>query len=533
MAGQMISGNRNIQEDSVSLNNWHYFDIEQDTVPGVSLNRAYKELIKNKKPQKVIVAVIDMKVAIHHEDLKSNIWENPGEIANNNSDDDSNGYIDDSNGWNFLGGFNTTENTIYTNYDETRIVKYYMDKYDNINDSTLIKDNSEFKLYQRASKKLERTITSAKSIIIRGDKIIADYKKGLEKVSPHLDEDDFTLARLDSLALIHPELTDHINNIKGSLRYNQKLIDLENLSRLYSNRVKYYVNLEYNDRKIIGDNSDDITDNRYGNNDFITALDTLYHGTFVAGIIAAEKENKLGIDGFGNHINIMPLSVSAFGDEHDKDMALAIRYAVDNGAKIINISSGKDFSLYQHWVNDAIKYAESKEVLIITSAGNSALNLDDPNNPNYPNDHYFLGQGEITDNFIKVGASTSSLDKIKNQRSNYGKNDVDIFAPGKDIYTTSSRTKEGYEWVSGTSFATPIVSGVAALVWSMYPSFTASEVKHILMDSGVEYDIMVSVPTKDNPDRMLPFNELSKSGKIVNVYNALLMAEQVVKAKKK
>lgn len=216
----------------------------------------------------------------------------------------------------------------------------------------------------------------------------------------------------------------------------------------------------------------------------------------------------------------MPLSISAFGDEHDKDISLAIRYAVDNGAKVINMSFGKEFSLYKEWVFDAIKYADKNNVLIVSSAGNDGRNLN--TSEVYPNDSD-INQNEVADNFLLVGASNYNINsKMVPRFSNYGSNNVDVFAPGRKTYSTSAK-KEKYETVAGgTSTSSAITSGVAALLRSHYPNLTASQIKHILMDSGVKYTFPVKIR-----DTLLPFNKLSKSGKIINAYNALIMADSI------
>ncbi len=226
----------------------------------------------------------------------------------------------------------------------------------------------------------------------------------------------------------------------------------------------------------------------------------------------------------------MPLRVSAYGSEHDKDIALAIRYAVDHGARVINMSFGKRFSMYKDWVDDAIKYAENKDVLIVKSAGNDQFNTDILENTKYPND-YNNGL-EFSNNYITVGGTSYGLnEKLLYNRSNYGKETVDIFAPGYGLIGLRPNNNVSTN-LKGTSFSTSIVSGITALIRSYYPSLTAAEVKQILMDSSVKYDILVDVPTKENPDQQLPFSELSKSGGIVNAYNAILMAEAYVKKKK-
>ncbi|MFD0863714.1 S8 family serine peptidase [Sungkyunkwania multivorans] len=499
----------------------------QDTIPGISLDKADAQILKGKKGDDLIVAVLDTSTDIEHPELRSRIWLNLEEITNNGKDDDKNGYIDDINGWNFVG-FHNGKSSEYLNYEYTRILREY--------DSVFLSQDSlknrhiktlHYQEYLRAQNKYnDRNVYAVR------------HKKVSEFLLKYFDKAQLKLTELYASASSNPPLVElenlykkeELNGELKSIYYAMYLIkrhsftkaSLQNRYQNSSARFDIMLNKEYNDRAMIGDKPNDITDKKYGNNIVNANLGLLYHGTRVSGIIAR----------ISNSIEIMPLSISAIGDEHDKDIALAIRYAADNGAKIINMSSSKEFSLHQDWVQDAIRYAEQKDVLFITSAGNDGNDLDLPENFNYPNDTD-IEDAEIVSNFIKVGASGYELNEnIKRSNSNYGKREVDLFAPGTDIYTTSTNDV-GYEMASGTSFATPIVSGIAALVRSYYPNLTAPEVKQILMDSGVEYDIMVKAPTEEDPERMLPFNQLSKSGKIVNAYNALLMAEKVSKAKKR
>ncbi len=224
---------------------------------------------------------------------------------------------------------------------------------------------------------------------------------------------------------------------------------------------------------------------------------------------------------------IMPLNISYSGDEHDKDIAMAIYYAVDNGAKVINMSFGKEFSLHKKWVSDAYKYAESNNVLIVHCAGNDSFNVDE--NPYYPNDVDYENPHEVVDNFINVGATTAKADStLVASFSNYGKKNVDLFAPGDKIYTTTAGN--GYAYDSGTSLAAPMVSATAALIWSYYPKLTAKEVKQIILESGTAYDMDVLIPGGEG--KKAKFSELSKSGKVLNVYNAMQLAEKVSKKKR-
>jgi subtilisin family serine protease len=294
--------------------------------------------------------------------------------------------------------------------------------------------------------------------------------------------------------------------------------------------VNKNLNLEYNERLSIGDNPN-ILEKGYGNNkvsNTIKGIRTIQdHNTMVSGVIAANRNNNKGIKGIAGNIKIMPLNISPSGDEHDKDIAIAIHYAVDNGAKIINMSFGKEFSMHKDWVSDAFKYAEDHNVLLVHSAGNSSQNVDE--NKSFPNDLNYDDSREIFDNFLNVGSTTRKLDNtFVSDFSNYGKQNVDLFAPGDEIYTTGAGNI--YKTESGTSFSAPMVSGTAALIWSYYPKLTVKEVKQIILDSGTQYNIEVNIP--GITDKKVLFSELSKSGKVLNVYNAMKLADEVSQKKK-
>ncbi len=241
----------------------------------------------------------------------------------------------------------------------------------------------------------------------------------------------------------------------------------------------------------------------------------------MAGIIAGLRNNSIGNNGINNHVKIMALRAVPNGDEYDKDIARAIVYAVDNGAKIINGSFGKYYSSNPEWVIDAIRYASEKDVLIVHAAGNESKDLDKIENDNYPNDQFFENN-EFSNTFINVGASSINYDKnIKASFSNYGKSNVDIFAPGVRIYSTMPDNK--YDFQSGTSMAAPSISGVASLILSYFPKLSAKKVKEIIIESGINIDLQIE---NIDEDSKVPFKNLSKSGKIVNAYNALIMASK-------
>ena len=218
------------------------------------------------------------------------------------------------------------------------------------------------------------------------------------------------------------------------------------------------------------------------------------------------------------------------GDEYDKDIALAIRYAVDNGAKVINGSFGKSFSPHKDWVYDAIKYAAKKDVLIVHAAGNDGYNIDETKNINYPNDSQDNIK-EFADNLITIGAINKQYgENVVAPFSNFGKINVDVFAPGEEIYATVPNNK--YKYLQGTSMASPNAAGVAALIRSYYPKLKAAQVKKILMESGVALPSMVVLGESENPGekpKAVSSVESSKTAKMVNAYNALLMAEKMSK----
>jgi cell wall-associated protease len=490
------------------LQRWSHLDLAKDSIPGMSVDKAYSELLKGKKSVKVIVGIIDSGVDIDHEDLKSVVWTNKKEVAGNGIDDDKNGYIDDIHGWNFLGdaGKETLE--------MTRVIK----KGD---DGSVAYKNAKVAYEEKYNKAL-------------GDKQQVDFLENTNKlIQNHLKKEVYSLEDLNTIVTTDAELgkskmimTQILGNAGPSF-----FGELEEFRKYVYDQLNYNLNKEFDGRKIVGDNPENIKDTKYGNNivygpDKVEAL----HGTHVAGIIAQIRNNHLGGDGIANHVEIMAVRAVPDGDEYDKDIALAIRYAVDNGAKVINGSFGKSYSPHKQWVYEAIKYAEKKDVLFVHAAGNDGHNIDLAANANFPNDSDD-NKKEFVNNVITVGALTYSYgETVVAEFSNYGAFNVDVFAPGSEIYATIPNNK--YKYLQGTSMASPNVAGVAALIRSYYPKLTAVEVKQILMKSGTPLPENVLLgETKE----MKTAVETSKSAKMVNAYNALLLAEKTtnnVKTKK-
>ncbi|AQS94262.1 peptidase S8 [Polaribacter sp. BM10] len=520
-----------LTEEEVQV--WSHMDLQTDSIPGMSIAKAY-QFLEGKKGVPVIVAVADSGIDVEHEDLKDVAWVNPKEVANNNKDDDNNGYIDDVHGWNFLGN---KEGKI-VNADQlelTRIVKKGMDKFGDKKASEITDaDKAEFQEFLKLKEKYTQSVAAHKQELFNLEQTetrITQIEQNFKDVKEFLGKEDFTIEDLKSAkpksAQLAAKIADVSNMLsrgmseKGLLDYKKQLLDYKkgkDASKSYD--------LDFNARQTLGDDLYDINDKFYGNNNVIGSKDLESHGTHVAGIVAASRNNNKGVNGVASNVKIMAVRVVPDGDEHDKDIALGIRYAVDNGAKIINTSFGKAYSPNKQWVYDAIKYAESKDVLIVNAAGNDGKNIDIEKT--YPNDSKDL-VNEIADNVLTIGAMSLHYDEnLPATFSNYGKMNVDVFAPGVDIYATFPKNE--YEAISGTSMAAPSAAGVAALVRSYYPQLSASQVKHILMNSGLKVNFDVIKP--GTKDEKVPFSDLSVSGRVVNAYNALIMADRIVNGKK-
>ncbi|MEH6764263.1 MAG: S8 family peptidase [Aequorivita antarctica] len=511
--------------DDAQLKHWPAMDLVKDTVPGMSVDRAYSEIIKKRKGETVIVGVIDSGVDIDHEDLKNVIWTNPGEIAGNGIDDDNNGFIDDIHGWNFLGDI------VGENMEYVRIIRKLKPKYEGKNESSIsAADRKEFALYQKAQAEYEKESSEITANKVRYEQILAQLKPTHEAIAKKLGKADYT--KEDLAAIKNPTLQEkqQIAMLNQMLNYADsvpEVIDgLEGDTKYFNGRLDNNFNMTKDFRGILGDNPEDITDNHYGDNNVAgpdPTRENVKHGTHVSGIIAAQRNNGIGMDGVANNVKILVVRAVPDGDEYDKDIALAIRYAVDNGAKVLNTSFGKYYSPHADWVYDAIKYAASKDVLIVNASGNDGLDLDTVNI--YPNDQIDNGS-EMADSFLTVGALNYKYGgELVANFSNYGKTNVDVFAPGVKIWSTTPLNT--YEFLQGTSMAAPEVAGVAAMIRSYYPNLTAKQVKHILMDSGLTTNTKVILGGEaSNTDS---FANISKSGKMVNMYNALIMADKMSK----
>lgn len=486
--------------------NWGHLDLASDTIPGMSVDKAYDEIIKNKKGKKIIVAVLDSGIDLGHEDLDGVIWTNTDEKPGNNKDDDNNGYVDDIHGYNFLG----------ESYNEQ--LEYVRMLRLNIGDQATL---------AKAKAKLDEEYASALQNKERYEQILQAVKSADVEVKAFLGKETYTKEDVSGMEASTEAMQRNKSILLQMYSFKDSIPEvIEELGdgiTYFTEQLNYNLNKDFNGREVVGDDPYDYNDTDYGNGNPNNRVDDESHGTHVAGIIAAERNNGLGANGVANNVEIMSIRAVPNGDEYDKDIARGIRYAVDNGAKIINGSFGKSFSPNAQWVYDAIKYASDNDVLFVHAAGNDGADLDNPANPNYPNDQINNGV-EFADNVITVGALDPNYgSELLASYSNYGKINVDVFAPGTDIYSTYPNNE--YEFSPGTSMAAPAVSGVAALIWSQYPNLSAKQVKKIILNSGLPVKTKVILGGDNAKNANL--SEISTSGKMVNAYNALIMASKV------
>lgn len=499
--------------------NWHLLDMTKDRVPGTGAERAYTDLIAGKSTTTVVVAVIDSGVDIEHEDLRDNIWVNEDEIPNNGIDDDKNGYIDDMHGWSFISG--PGGDVKEDNLEFTRI---YKDLYFRFNgrDAASIPavEKADYQKFLKFKADYENRVKKSEEEWNEFRQILGFYELSKTTVANLLGKENYTVDELKEM----PAEDDFTKAIKdfmllakeGGLEY-----ELAQGREQLEGALLYSYNLDFDPRHMVGDNYSDTEEKYYGTPNVKGPASD--HGTHVAGIIGAVRGNGIGIDGICSDVKIMALRAVPLGDERDKDVANAIYYAVDNGAHIINMSFGKSYSPQKSAVDKAVKYAESKGVLLVHAAGNSSKNNDISDN--YPNPVDEVTR-EWCATWVEVGASSSLSDPdFVAEFSNYGKLSVDLFAPGQDIYSTMPGNT--YRFQSGTSMASPVVAGVAALVKSYYPELSGKDLKEVLVNSYTDYKkVKVRIP---GSTKKVPFAKICRTGGIVNAYNALKMAEEYSK----
>lgn len=489
---------------------------------GMSTDKAYKQL-KKITPDTVIVAIIDSGIDTKHEDLQGVIWINKGEIPGNGIDDDGNGYIDDVNGWNFLGNANGDMQGP-ARLNVTRIYAQLKPKYEDI-DSTDVsnEDQEEYALYLKTKAEVEENRAKYESSIEQTNQLKQMLPMIPGMIANMMGVEEYTEKSLKKWKPEGPQQKQmkYFGLLISSGELTEEMID-EQAEQIQGMLDTHY-NPDLDDRSLIGDDPLDIRDTNYGNNN-VKGPDS-EHGTHVGGIVAAVRGNKLGGDGVANNVKLMSLRAVPDGDEFDKDIALAIRYAVDNGAKVINGSFGKSYSSLPRDVYDAIMYAQENDVLFVHAAGNSAQDL--AVNPNFPAVQYDFQEEPFT-HLLTIGASTRvHKEQLPAVFSNYGAQQVDIFAPGYEIYNAFPENE--YKAIAGTSMAAPMVAGVAALLKGYFPSLTMKEVREIILESGDDFgDTDQKLP---GSDELVKFSTLSVTGKVVNVNSAVTLAKKRVAEK--
>jgi len=500
--------------------NWQNECFEKDSVYGTCSDEALA-LLKEKglTSTPVVVAVIDGGVDINHPALKDHIWVNPKEIPNNHIDDDHNGYVDDVHGWDFIGGKDS--DVKQDNLEVTRLYRELSKKYANTPATDVKKsDKAEYAKYL----KVKTAFESKHNEYQKGHDNLVSFEDTINIIKKDLGKTDFTK---DDLSGYNPSDSAMARAKRRMIRNFNRFgfiiegVTADSIENLLDKQVKYYdaflkyqYNVNFDPRFIVGDNYADINQRYYGNND--VAGPTAHHGTHVSGIIAGMRTGNPGAqEGIADNVKIMAVRVVPDGDERDKDVANGIRYAVDNGAKVINMSFGKSFSYNKKAVDEAVKYAAAHDVLLVHAAGNE--NRDNDSVDNFPNRRYEGSHKEAQD-WLEVGASDSK--GMPGSFSNYGIKTVDLYAPGVRVYSSVPDT--GYAYASGTSMASPSAAGVAAIIREYFPKLKAKQVRKILMESVTKIDF--KVPQPGHRTNMVSYSDLCISGGIINAYKAVQLA---------
>ena len=520
----------NVQAQTVTVpaslpKNWHTMDLQKDGYYGISLDNAY-QFLKGKTSRPVVVATLDSGIDTLQKDLKSILWTNAKEIPGNGIDDDKNGFIDDIHGWNFLGGPGGKCDVNET-VEEVREYHRLKGKYLTLTEASAT-DKKEYAYWLLIKKTYDATLAKSRSEM----EMFSPVMNVLMATSPIIKRelklkpnDVFTQKDLDRLVARNDTLVQSKNlwrsffQEEGSTSNSAKVI--KNLAE-YLSKINNDVNPDLDARKrIVGDDPDKQDDKKYGSN--LLKFQDAQHGTMVAGLIGAVRGNNYGINGIADNVKIMALKTGPNGDEYDKDVANGIRYAVDNGAKVLNMSFGKKISPHKDWVDAAFKYAADHDVLLVQASGNDNQDVDAE--LDYPNDTFADGSTTDADNVINVGASGPRKDNtLAADFSNYGKKNVDLFAPGFKVTSVTNDSEVDTE--DGTSFSAPIVTGIAALILEYYPNLSARQVKEAILRSASPLSgLMVNKP--GDKDKKVDFTSLSRTGGVVNAYQALLIASKM------
>ena len=495
---------------------WFHLDRERRRIPGLATRSAYETVLADRSPRDTVtVAIIDSGIDVDHEDLAASTWTNRDEVPGNNEDDDNNGYVDDRHGWNFIGGPNG-KNVEQDTYELTRLYVKYRERFADVDSASVADSNrdayrrfetlrKQFRQKRQQAQKELKNVQQARDAVQFSEKVLTN----------HLGVDSLSRTTVDTLTTDDPQLRKARDILLYFYRQDLTPQDIYDYYDSLKRRVEYNYNSDFNPRPIVGDDYADKTERYYGNSD-VEGPDP-YHGTHVGGIVGAVRNNDVGIDGVANAVRVMSVRAVPNGDERDKDVANAIRYAANNGADVINMSFGKGYSPHKEVVDAAVRHADSMGVLMVHAAGNDGANVD--TTENYPTRTY-LDDGQAQ-HWIEVGASSwEAPPNLVAPFSNYGEKSVDVFAPGRSIYSTVPDNQ--YEQSDGTSMAAPMVSGVAALVMAYFPELPVAQVRSIILETATPFpETMV---TRPGGSEKVPFGQLSRTGGIVNAQAALQRA---------
>lgn len=506
------------------LMTWYHKDFASSKIYGVNTDNAYKYLeSKGLKPKSVVVAVLDSGVEVDHPGLKNNMWKNPNEIPNNGKDDDGNGYIDDVHGWNFMGS--AKGDIDVDNMEVTRVVKKYKSVFEGENSAenkaNQAKMPEEFAMYMQS-----KEIFNKKSMEARQQyQSIQMVNQFIPVMVKLLNGKPFTQ---ETLSAIKPATQQEAIalNVMGNMVNDPEAVGKspEDFQKYMEEEMKTYLdyygqqatqqyNLDFDPRaELVGDNYDDYTEKHYGNNNYEGP--DAGHGTHVAGIIAGLPQGEEVQYGVAHKVaKIMAVRTVPNGDERDKDVANSIRYAVDNGAKILNMSFGKPVSPGKKVVWDAFRYAEKKGVLLVKAAGND--NEDIQNSVHYPTNFQDPADDKpFLKNMIVVGASTKDAETLRAGFSNFNSKMVDVFAPGQQIYSTVPDAKYKYE--QGTSMASPVVAGAAAVLLAYMPELKPEQIIEALVKTSNKSTVDAALPG----DLKATFDTISRAGGVIDVRKA-------------
>ncbi len=501
---------------------WYHLDRVPRSGPGLDTRAAYRDVLQGRPPQDTVqVAVIDSGLDIDHEDLAAKLWTNADEIPGNDVDDDGNGYVDDVHGWNFIGGPDG-KNVDQDTYELTRIYVDLQERFAGVDSSRVGPDaRDRYRRYQDIKRTFQKKRREARKRLAKVGKAQKAVQASVDVLKSHLGTDSLTQSAVRSVTSSRRDVRRAQQTLQYFYDQDLSPSDLKDYKNQLERQVEYSYNPDFNPRPIVGDDYADKTERRYGNND--AEGPDPGHGTHVAGIIGATRDNSIGIDGVARGVRLMSVRAVPNGDERDKDVANAIRYAVDNGADVINMSFGKSYSPHKGVVDAAVQYADSMGVLMVHAAGNDGANVDSTDN--FPSPYY--ADGGRAQRWIEVGASSwEGGEKLAASFSNYGAERVDVFAPGHSIYSTVP--DDAYERNDGTSMAAPMVSGLAALIMAHYPSLTATDVRTIILETATPYRNRTVARPGDG--ETVPFGTLSDTGAVVNAHAALRRAADRVAA---